>query len=128
MPIFETLLPPGPFWWGIAGGLSIELLKIYNLRHLSSAQRPDWLTSVFYWGPTIVMVGAGGGLVLLYLASKMEVSPIIAFNIGASAPLVLKEGFAALEKPSTSDKDPSSKLPPTPSPSAAPDQPTPPPL
>jgi hypothetical protein len=51
------------------------------------------------------MICAGGGLVLLYVYSDMAVSPIIAFNVGASAPLALKEGFTVPEKPPTSDKD-----------------------
>jgi len=85
----------------------LKVLKIYSLRHMPRGQKPEWLTSSFYWTITIVMIAAGGGLVMLYASSKMELSPIIAANIGASAPLLLKEGFAQLtEKPSTSDKDP----------------------
>lgn len=89
----------------MAGGCSVELLKLYNLRHLPKDERPSWLYSAFYWGVTVAMIAAGGGLVFLYIASDLPMKAIVAFNIGASAPLALKEGLQALDKPKTSDKD-----------------------
>ena len=35
------------------------------------------------------MVGIGGGLVALYLNSNVSLTPILAVNIGASAPLII---------------------------------------
>jgi hypothetical protein len=38
---------------------------------------------------TILMVLSGGGLVVIYMKSSIAVAPILAVNIGASAPLIL---------------------------------------
>jgi hypothetical protein len=35
------------------------------------------------------MILSGGGLVAIYLKSSIHVAPILAVNIGASAPLIL---------------------------------------
>jgi len=35
------------------------------------------------------MILSGGGLVAIYLKSNIQVAPILAVNIGASAPLIL---------------------------------------
>lgn len=92
------------FMYGVFGGLLAELLGLYKLRTQVSAAFPAYLRSMtyffawlysrkninpFYWVVTIGMILAGGGLVWLYHKSGLEFKPIIAVNIGASAPLIL---------------------------------------
>jgi hypothetical protein len=77
------------FMCGVFGGLLAELLGLYKLRTQAPAAFPAYLCSPFYWIVTIGMILAGGGLVWLYHKSGLELKPIIAVNIGVSAPLIL---------------------------------------
>ena len=77
------------FLYGVLGGFFAELLGHYRLRHQTKDQFPEWIRSPYYWIVTILMVLAGGGLVFIYLASGVPMKPIIAVNIGASAPLII---------------------------------------
>jgi hypothetical protein len=76
------------FLYGVFGGFLAELLGLFKLRH-ETPDLPEWLTSPFYWIVTILMILAGGGLVVVYLKSQFSLAPLIAVNIGASAPLIL---------------------------------------
>jgi hypothetical protein len=76
------------FGWGILGGALGELLGWFKLRHES--RLPDYLKSPFYWFVTIFMLLSGGVLVVAYLHSKIDIQPILALNVGASAPLLIQ--------------------------------------
>ena len=77
------------FMYGVIGGALAELLGLFKLRHEAPDAFPRWMSSVFYWVVTLLMIAAGGVLVVIYLKSKIDLQPIIAVNIGASAPLLL---------------------------------------
>jgi hypothetical protein len=77
------------FLFGILGGFFAELLGLFRLRQQSRQDLPVWLKSPFYWLITILMIAAGGGLVVVYLKSGIDLKPIIAVNVGASAPLII---------------------------------------
>lgn len=72
------------FGYGVLGGGLAELLKWYQLRESTST--PPYLGSAKYWVLTVLMALAGG-----LLAAVQNVSnPLLAINIGISAPLILK--------------------------------------
>ena len=72
------------FGYGLLGGGLAELLKWYQMRE--SPTSPPYLGSAKYWILT-VLIALGGGL----LAAVQNVtSPLLALNIGISAPLILK--------------------------------------
>jgi hypothetical protein len=73
--------------YGIVGGVVPELVALYRLRR--EPQMPTWFKSVIYWVITLAMVAAGGGLAVVYVQSGASLNPILALNIGASAPLIL---------------------------------------
>ena len=75
------------FIYGIAGGTVAEFLVWWNLRH--NTHLPDWIKRPFYWLMTGGMILIGGGIVALYLTSNVELTPILAVNVGASAPLII---------------------------------------
>lgn len=77
------------FLYGVFGGFLAEILGLFKLRHETSDSFPTWLRSPFYWILTSLMILSGGGLVIVYLQSAITLSPLIAVNIGASAPLIL---------------------------------------
>jgi hypothetical protein len=84
------------FLYGMFGGVLAELLGLWKLKTQVTAL-PPYLRSPFYWVVTILMILAGGGLVWVYNKSGLDLTPIIAVNIGASAPLII--GSLAQSKP-----------------------------
>jgi hypothetical protein len=78
------------FFWGLLGGRLGELLNWFNIRHQLHRGVPDWSNSWLYWTITILMAAAGGVLVFAYLKTGATLNPLIAINLGISAPLLLK--------------------------------------
>ena len=72
---------------GFAGGSASELLQWFHIRKELFRGIPDWAKSWSYWMVTIAMVGVGALFVFIY---GIKSNPILAFNVGASAPLILK--------------------------------------
>ncbi len=79
------------FLLGIVGGLMAEVLKWYQLRE--SLTPPPYLKSIMYWVITVVMALVGG--LLAVIQNVPPTQPILALNIGISAPLILR-GLAAV--------------------------------
>lgn len=79
--------PVEGFLYGIFGGTLNEIVGVYKYRRFP--QLPEWFSTRRYWVSTTLMVLVGGSLVLLYIRSKVELTPILALNIGISAPLIL---------------------------------------
>jgi hypothetical protein len=77
------------FLFGVLGGLFGEVLSLFKLRHQPASLLPIWIRSPWYWTMTVLMILSGGGLVVIYMKSSIAVAPILAVNIGASAPLIL---------------------------------------
>lgn len=77
------------FLFGVLGGLFGEVLGLFKLRHQPVGLLPAWVKSPWYWAMTILMILSGGGLVVIYVESSIPVAPILAVNIGASAPLIV---------------------------------------
>jgi hypothetical protein len=75
------------FLLGLVGGLVPEFVTAYRLR--KEPQMPQWFKRWNYWVPTFLMILAGGGLAALYTDSGTKLGPILAVNIGATAPLIL---------------------------------------
>jgi len=74
------------FAYGLLGGLFAEVLGLFRLRHQAPGVLPQYLKSPFYWLVTILMMCA---LVIVYLRSGMLLNPLLAVNVGASAPLII---------------------------------------
>jgi uncharacterized membrane protein len=86
------------FFYGIAGGLVPELIALYRMREDFHSNKPGWVNSFFYWIITAVMVLVGGLLALLYKNSGIELTPVLALHLGASAPILLNSLLAAAPK------------------------------
>jgi len=78
------------FLLGVAGGFVAEFLGLFKLRKEAPELWPKYLKTPIYWTISIAMMVVGGGLVILYIASDATVTPVLALNIGASAPLILQ--------------------------------------
>lgn len=84
------------FAWGVLGGAFGELLGWFRLRQMASL--PGFWRSPLYWLLTAAMFMTGGALVVAYMRSGVEIKPILAINIGASAPLLI-QSFVAQTPP-----------------------------
>lgn len=80
------------FGWGVLGGAFGELLGWFRLRQVASL--PAFWKSSLYWFLTAAMFMTGGALVVAYMRSGVEIKPILAINIGASAPLLIQSFVA----------------------------------
>ena len=88
-----------PAIWGMVGGLFPETLKWFSMRETLHIGMPAYAKQPYYWIVTLAMVIAGSLLTVAY--NNQEMSRILAINIGASAPLMIKEftgGFQSIEK------------------------------
>ena len=75
---------------GVGGGIAVEILRFYRIRDDLHKGAPDWSKSWLYWAVTLAMIALGGVLVGLYESSgDVELNGLLAFNIGASAPLII---------------------------------------
>lgn len=75
--------------FGFFGALAAQLLNLMEVRSIPRTQRPDF-SDLFYWLPFIVAPMVGGGLVFAYVSSGDVLKPLVAINIGVSAPLILR--------------------------------------
>ena len=75
-----------PILFGVFGGVVVELLQLYNLRYKGL---PEYAKDLWFWIISSAMALSGGVLVFAYLLTGMDITPILAINIGATAPLIL---------------------------------------
>src|SRR5947209_7578542 len=70
------------------GAFAANLLQLLDLRGIPKAQWPEF--NIFYWLPFFFMPLLGAGLAVVYVKSGVDLKPIVAVNIGISAPLILR--------------------------------------
>lgn len=87
---------------GCLGGAFLELLKWYGMRE--SAEFPTYTKSFRYWAVTGAMIIAGGVVAMLY--GYQDVNAILAFNLGASAPAIIR---SLATPPSPPEKSPTTR-------------------
>ena len=91
------------FWLAVTGGFLINILQLVEYSKLPKAKRPDFKDVLFYI-PYIAWPVSGGVLAFAYQSSGVALSPILALNIGLSAPLILRAmAESNPAKPSTID-------------------------
>lgn len=88
--------------YAAAGGLGINLLNLIELKNVPKNRRPD-LKDPLYWLYFVITPLLGAGLAFLYDSSNIKLQPILAANIGASAPLILRS-MASVIPPETKSK------------------------
>lgn len=85
------------FLVGCLGGALGDVLGIVEARKTGA---PSYLRSFFYWVCLVLLALIGGGLTALYGVDNVKA--VLAVNIGASAPLIIKSLASAaprLQKP-----------------------------
>ena len=71
------------------GAFAMQLLSLLEIKNIPKAEHPDF-RDFFYWLPFIVAPLVGAGLALAYIYPTDVLKPLVAINIGVSAPLILR--------------------------------------
>ena len=74
---------------GMLGGLIAQLLSLLDLKNLPKSKRPDFRDYAYYL-PWVIQPFLGWFLTFIYVNSSFTLNPLLAVNVGASAPLFLK--------------------------------------
>ncbi len=85
-----------PFWFAVFGGIAVNVLRLAELAQTPRSERPKTFSDPLYVFQFIALPIVGGGLAYTYQASGTILSPILAVNIGVSAPLILKSLASAI--------------------------------
>jgi hypothetical protein len=78
------------------GGVAVEILRIVELGNIPRSERPETFSDPLFVLRIIALPLLAGGLGYVYQASGSNLTPLVAVNIGASAPLILKSFAAAI--------------------------------
>jgi hypothetical protein len=73
------------FWWGVGGSAALEVITCYNYYRYRGVLPTRYRKTGFLAIRALVALIAGG----LVVAYQVEGNPILAINIGASAPAIL---------------------------------------
>ena len=75
---------------GFLGGGVTDFLKLYKVREFLHEGFPEYAKSKAYWIVTTIMAVLGCLLVFSYQRmDEQALNPLLALNVGASAPLIL---------------------------------------
>ena len=74
---------------GAVAGVVVQLLNLAELPNIPKNERPD-LRDPVYWIPYVVGPLVGGFATYVYIASEYDIKPLLALQIGSSAPLLLR--------------------------------------
>lgn len=78
--------------FGGIGGLSSSVLSMLQWARTPREQRPvSPLRDSAFWTLVVLLPVLGGFLVFLYERSGVTFTPILAVNVGASAPIIIQQ-------------------------------------
>ena len=80
------------------GGLAANLVGLMEIARLPRPLRPN-MRDPFFWLPFFIWPVLGAGLGYLYVSSGIDLKPILALNVGASAPLIIKSMIVTPKNP-----------------------------
>jgi hypothetical protein len=78
-----------PIFLATVGGFSVNILQLMEYAKLPKINRPDF-KDLLFWLPYLVWPILGGILAYAYTESGIDLSPILALNVGLSAPLIFR--------------------------------------
>ena len=78
-----------PVGFAAFGSAAIGILELLERPNIPPPKRPN-LRDPFYLAKFILMPILAGGLAFAYVKSGQQISPLLAMQIGASTPLILR--------------------------------------
>src|SRR5689334_22396234 len=82
------------FGFAVFGGFALNALRLFDLHTRTQAER-DSLLNRIYWAQFFILPFIGGGVAIAYDISGSHLNAILAINVGASAPAILKSFASA---------------------------------
>jgi hypothetical protein len=79
-----------PFLFAVFGGFAANVIRLFDLVQTPRAERPKTFSDPLYFAQFVLLPLLGGGLAYAYQSGGTVLTPILAINIGASAPLIFK--------------------------------------
>lgn len=76
--------------FAVFGGLAMNIFRLTEMANTPRAERPPTFRDPLFCVQFFLLPLIGGGLAYAYQASGITFNPILAINIGVSAPLILK--------------------------------------
>lgn len=76
-------------WMAAFGGVAVHLLALVELQNVARDRRPDF-KDLLYWLPFAISPCLAAVVAFAYAQSGTVLSPILAINVGASTPLILR--------------------------------------
>ncbi len=87
------MTPHQTFLWGLGGSLSIEIVLMYEYYQSDPIKLPDRYRRLGFWIVRLLLAVVAGALAVVEGAN----TPVVAINVGASAPLLLRALSTGLE-------------------------------
>ncbi len=94
---------PEAVWFATGGALAYKSLDFLELHKLPKSQWPNF--SLLYWFAFLLHAILGGGLAYVYLRAGQNLGPILAVNIGITAPFLLRTIANQADSPIQVDPD-----------------------
>lgn len=88
-------MDPTTIYIAAGGSLAVNLLNLLEALNLPKDRRPIF-RDVTYWVPYVIYPILGGFVAYVYVASGFEIKPVLALQVGASAPLILRAAANAI--------------------------------
>jgi hypothetical protein len=86
------------FLFGTLGGLLINVVRLAELATLRRIERPPTFSDPLWAFQFFALPIVGGALAFVYQVDGVALKPLLAVNIGVSAPLILKTLAAVVPK------------------------------
>lgn len=87
--------------WGGVGGVMGVLSDLFAWQKVPEAERPWWFKSWVFWFTNLLLLPVSGGvLAFAWSRSGVELTAMVAINLGVSAPLVISRLSLAAPIPS----------------------------
>src|SRR5437588_595201 len=87
-----------PILVAAGGALAVNLLNLAEALNLPKDQRPDFC-DLAHWVPYLIFPLLGAFVAYVYVASDYDIKPVLALQLGASAPLIIKAAASAIPRP-----------------------------
>ena len=78
------------FWFAVFGGFAANVIRLFDLVQTPRDERPKTFSDPLYSVQFVLLPFLGGVLAYAYQSGGTALTPILAINIGASAPLIFK--------------------------------------
>ena len=86
------------FWFAVGGGFALNVIRLAELANVKKVDRPNTFSDWIYCVQFFALPFVGGFIAYAYVMNGTKLGSILAINVGASAPAILKAFASAAPK------------------------------